>query len=209
MEIREIIGNTTATPNPRPDWEQTDEMKADYIKNKPQLEKGTGKNAVQQVGCVAYGNHSFAFGIGTRANGTNSIAGGYNTSTGNNEAVALGSNTRASGQQAFAWGKETLAEGYYSQASGKGAKATYMCSFAHGENVIASGPHQMAIGKYNVENGSALFIIGDGTESNRKNAFEVIRNGGTVSLKVGNTEITEEQLIKILKFIDSIEEVNE
>lgn len=30
-----IIGNTTATPNPRPDWNQTDEAKADYIKNKP------------------------------------------------------------------------------------------------------------------------------------------------------------------------------
>jgi hypothetical protein len=30
-----IIGNTTATPNPQPDWNQTDEKKADYIKNKP------------------------------------------------------------------------------------------------------------------------------------------------------------------------------
>lgn len=29
-----IIGNTTATPNPRPDWAQTDENKADFIKNK-------------------------------------------------------------------------------------------------------------------------------------------------------------------------------
>ena len=37
MEIREIIGNTTATPNPRPDWTQTDEAKADYIKNKPRV----------------------------------------------------------------------------------------------------------------------------------------------------------------------------
>ena len=33
--MREIIGNTTATPNPRPDWAQTDPTKADYIKNKP------------------------------------------------------------------------------------------------------------------------------------------------------------------------------
>jgi hypothetical protein len=30
-----IIGNTTATSNPRPDWNQMDETKADYIKNKP------------------------------------------------------------------------------------------------------------------------------------------------------------------------------
>ena len=35
-DVREIIGNTTATPNPRPDWKQTDETKADYIKNKPE-----------------------------------------------------------------------------------------------------------------------------------------------------------------------------
>lgn len=37
--MREIIGNTTATPNPRPDWNQTDETKADYIRNKPDLDK--------------------------------------------------------------------------------------------------------------------------------------------------------------------------
>ena len=35
--MREIIGNTTATPNPKPDWNQTDETKADYIKNKPDI----------------------------------------------------------------------------------------------------------------------------------------------------------------------------
>ncbi len=33
--MAKIIGSTTATPNPRPDWAQTDETKADYIKNKP------------------------------------------------------------------------------------------------------------------------------------------------------------------------------
>lgn len=33
--MAKIIGNTTATPNPRPDWNQTDETKADFIKNKP------------------------------------------------------------------------------------------------------------------------------------------------------------------------------
>jgi hypothetical protein len=33
--MAKIIGNTTATPTPRPDWNQTDSTKADYIKNKP------------------------------------------------------------------------------------------------------------------------------------------------------------------------------
>lgn len=35
--MTKIIGNTTSTPNPRPDWNQTDETKADYIKNKPAI----------------------------------------------------------------------------------------------------------------------------------------------------------------------------
>lgn len=35
--MAKIIGNTTATPNPRPDWNQIDSTKADYIKNKPSI----------------------------------------------------------------------------------------------------------------------------------------------------------------------------
>lgn len=35
--MAKIIGNTTATPTPRSDWNQTDETKADYIKNKPTI----------------------------------------------------------------------------------------------------------------------------------------------------------------------------
>lgn len=38
--MTKIIGNTTATPNPRPDWTQTDETKADFIKNKPIIGDG-------------------------------------------------------------------------------------------------------------------------------------------------------------------------
>lgn len=35
--MHEIIGNTTATPTPRPDWLQENESKPDYIKNKPTI----------------------------------------------------------------------------------------------------------------------------------------------------------------------------
>ena len=35
-----VIGNTTATPNPRADWAQDDPTKADYIKNKPTITGG-------------------------------------------------------------------------------------------------------------------------------------------------------------------------
>jgi hypothetical protein len=41
--MSKIIGNTTATPNPRPDWEQNDATKADHIKNRPFYEETTGE----------------------------------------------------------------------------------------------------------------------------------------------------------------------
>lgn len=44
--MSKIIGNTTATPNPRPDWAQTDETKADYIKNKPTI---LTENEIKQI----------------------------------------------------------------------------------------------------------------------------------------------------------------
>lgn len=32
-----IVGSTTVTPPPIPDWNQTDATKGDYIKNKPKI----------------------------------------------------------------------------------------------------------------------------------------------------------------------------
>lgn len=47
--MREIIGNTTATTNPQPDWEQTNAAAADYIKNKPDLSKYVTVDAEEQT----------------------------------------------------------------------------------------------------------------------------------------------------------------
>ena len=44
--MSKIIGNTTATPVAIPDWNQTDENKADYIKNKPTLGALAAKDEV-------------------------------------------------------------------------------------------------------------------------------------------------------------------
>ena len=46
--MREIIGNTTATPNPPSDWKQTDVTKADFIKNKPNLGALAEKDIVEK-----------------------------------------------------------------------------------------------------------------------------------------------------------------
>ena len=37
MEHKKIIGGLVGVPNPRPDWNQNDKTKADYIKNKPEV----------------------------------------------------------------------------------------------------------------------------------------------------------------------------
>lgn len=47
--MSKIIGNTTATPIPRSDWEQTDELKADYIKNKPELGTIAAKDEIAKT----------------------------------------------------------------------------------------------------------------------------------------------------------------
>lgn len=37
--MSKIIGNPTVTPPPKPDWNQTDSTKGDYIKNKPNIDE--------------------------------------------------------------------------------------------------------------------------------------------------------------------------
>lgn len=59
---------------PRPDWEQTNPAKADFIRNKPQWSKGDGEYS------VTCGTNSSAFGDCSMAFGTDTIAGvkGFN-----------------------------------------------------------------------------------------------------------------------------------
>lgn len=45
--MAKIIGNTTATPTPRPNWLQNDETKGDFIKNKPTLGELSSKDIVE------------------------------------------------------------------------------------------------------------------------------------------------------------------
>lgn len=74
--MSKIIGNTTATPYPRPDWNQTDETKVDYIKNKPNdyvVEQGTSDIWTYRIwnsGVVeCWGIHTFTGGVNTLKGG--------------------------------------------------------------------------------------------------------------------------------------------
>ncbi len=45
-----VVGNPTVTPMPVPDWNQTNPNKADYIKNKPDIDKTIQKAIEESVG---------------------------------------------------------------------------------------------------------------------------------------------------------------
>lgn len=47
--MSKIIGNTTATPVPRSDWNQSDKKRPDFIRNKPTLGAISEKDIVDKV----------------------------------------------------------------------------------------------------------------------------------------------------------------
>ena len=56
--MAKIIGNTTATAAPCPDWNQTDSLKADYIKNKPVL-NATSLDDIAELGIYKVDNNLY------------------------------------------------------------------------------------------------------------------------------------------------------
>lgn len=140
-------------------------------------------------GVVSFGSGAFAEGSGTIAMGQSSHAEGKLTKATGFRSHAEGYRCEASGDDSHAEGLDTVASGWASHASGRGTKARETA--------------QTVIGMYNSDNSNALFIIGNGTlDTARKNAFEVTAN----SIKIGNTELTEEMLKKVIQFMNSITE---
>lgn len=116
---------------------------------------------------------------------------GYGTYANGNYAHTEGLNTAASGSASHAEGSGSLARGYVSHAEGENTQATGEHSHASGYETIASGNEQTVIGRYNTDDTSQLFIIGNGSANDaRKNAFTVSETGDITS--TGNTV----QLIK-------------
>ena len=80
--MSKIIGNTVGTPNPRPDWNQTDETKANYIKNKPEAATVISEKSTDEQYSTAkavytaiseesnYANDNFANAIKGNASGS-------------------------------------------------------------------------------------------------------------------------------------------
>ena len=165
----------------------------------------------------ASGKYSHAEGGGTLASGGHSHAEGNNTIASSECAHAEGQSTTASGWNSHAEGGETKAtagfahsEGYRTEASGdcshaggEGSKAQKRNSFVHGNNLTADAENQTVVGQYNAPNTEALFIVGNGTDSNnRSNAFEVYKDG-TIKVKIGGNMVSLDTLVQKLAALEA------
>lgn len=146
---------------------------------------------------IASGDYSSAEGYDTEATGECSHAEGYNTgATGNFGSHAEGSVTTASGScshaegqhtiasatMAHAEGNSTTASGDYSHSEGYSTNATGKTSHAEGWCTTASGDYQHVQGKYNLEDRTKAFIIGNGTSNDaRSNALSVDWDGNVAA----------------------------
>ena len=139
----------------------------------------------------ATGDYSQALGYKAKANGLASVAlnnlseasGAASLATGF-WSKAIGINSTAMGNQTEAIGQNSLATGFYTKAAGD-------YSTAMGNRLLANDYSSFVIGYNNLSGstvtGSAtaansantLFVIGNGTFSNRSDAFKVMANGDT------------------------------
>lgn len=132
-------------------------------------------------GNVASGKYSHAEGDTTTASGSYSHAEGRGTVSSAESSHAEGYDTVASNSGAHAEGWMTIASGEAAHAEGTKTEAKGGLSHAGGAGTIAND-FQYAIGTYNVERtgsrtGGSRFIVGNGTDSARSNAFRVETSG--------------------------------
>ena len=154
---------------------------------------------------VASGDWSTSIGFETTASGLSSTSMGDKTTASGVVSTAIGNRTTASGEVSTAMGGYTTASGLYSTAMGISTTASGDASTAMGYHTAASGGGSTAmgvgttasdrasltIGEFNfvnsvvTSNGSdtvfrptnAAFVIGNGTEDVRSDAFVVYFNG--------------------------------
>jgi hypothetical protein len=100
--------------------------------------------------------------------------------------TALGFETESAGNNSLAIGTGTKAKGANSSAGGDLSNANAQNSFVYGEDVTANTYNEFVIGAYNRpgdanyitwEATDPLFTIGNGSDGNPNNAFQVLKNG--------------------------------
>lgn len=115
-------------------------------------------------------------------------------------AIALGNYANATGAQSVAIGSLTQASQLYSVAIGDTAKATHADAVAIGYNTITGAAYQTALGKYNAADSNAVFVVGNGSFSERKNAMTIDNNSvahfpGGVKVGADDSEVATKEYV--------------
>lgn len=157
---------------------------------------------VSGSGNLASGEYSIVGGVGSEASGIGSLAHGTNNKASGDASVALNDRAIAGGQDSIAGGQESESYGWASVSIGYKTKTNADFSQAFGNRTIASANGQMVVGVLNEENTDAMFIIGNGSsDTDRKNLFTVNKDK---SITLGDTTLTEVQLLKLQSLSNSI-----
>lgn len=148
--------------------------------------------------CITYRTSSYeakAFTFGWRKSpvkyGAASFAEGYAVEASGMLSHAEGMATTASGQYSHAEGQSSTASNLGSHAEGA-STASGRWSHAQNFNTIAASSYQTTIGKYNDNQSTNAFEIGNGTSNDaRSNAFAVGWNGDVECGDVNGVEISD------------------
>lgn len=134
-------------------------------------------------------------GVSYSVEGTNYTNGDNINIDSLNQISAIGY-TYGTTTDSFAEGNTTTASGQYSHAEGSTTKAVGLASHSEGYGTTTSNEAEHAEGKFNLSNSDpddfdpsyqTISSIGIGTnENDRKNAFEVMQNGDTYLIGVGD-----------------------
>lgn len=160
-----------------------------------------GQNSVAlNSGCYALGSESFAAGTESQALGNKSFTFGYKTKATGNYSFALGSNSESQSAYSIAVGTSCVSKANYSFAGGNGSETNGNGSFAWGYGLLTNRLGCAAFGSFNVGASTSLFEVGNGNSANaRSTAFRVNADG---SIQIGNTKLSESQLLRLLALLN-------
>lgn len=130
------------------------------------LENGAGQNSLQQKGCTAGVDYSFAEGYKTETkNGWGNHAEGRETVSEGFASHAEGWGTKATMDSSHSEGNGTEATAMYSHAEGRETKASGVSSHSEGNATEASGQNAHAEGNFSKAKGYAAHAEGNYTEA--------------------------------------------
>ena len=135
---------------------------------------------VEGQGNIVTGAKGHAEGSSNRVTGSSAHGEGAENSASGNLSHVEGYYSSAQAQGSHAEGYACVTRGQYSHAQGFETNANGDYSFTGGLGTVAkeNTQAQSVLGKYNLANDKALFIVGDGkNKSNRSNAFTVYDEG--------------------------------